>query len=365
MAFIKKPISETVNFLKPAIKPLNYSIQPKQRGNKLKKILLYFFVSLIIAVAGFSFRIVISSNEASRNFKGGGILTQLKNLLIKKDDDLAGLKEDRINILALGIGGENHPGPFLTDTIILISIKPKDKQVAMISIPRDLYLNTQNFGGAKINALYGLGEAQGKNQGGELIKRAIAETFGLNIHYYARIDFSGFIELIDALGGVDIYVDQAFADNQFPDNNFKTQTISFEAGKHHFDGSTALKYARSRHGSNGEGSDFARAKRQQKIILSLKDKMLELGLLLRPDKINKIIQILGSSIATDMEIWELLKLSKLASGISNDNIIQKVLDDSPNGELRPITGIDGAFLLIPKNKQKLESIAQNIFQITK
>lgn len=352
MTFIKKPIPESIDFLKkPAVKSL-----------KLKKIWLYFFVFLIIAVAGFSTRIVISSNEASRNFKGGNILTQLKNLLVKKDEDLAGLKEERINVLALGIGGENHPGPFLTDTIILISIKPKTNQAALISIPRDLYLNTQKFGGAKINALYSLGETRGKNQGGELIKQAIAETFDLDIHYYARIDFSGFIELIDALGGVDIYVDQTFTDNQFPDNNFKTQTISFETGWQNFNGLTALEYARSRHGNNGEGSDFARAKRQQKIILSLKDKTLQLGLLLRPDKINKIIQILGNSIATDMEIWELLKLGKLASDIPNDNIIQKVLDDSPNGELRPITGIDGAFLLVPKDKEKLKLIVQNIFQ---
>lgn len=364
MAFIKKPVSESIDFLKPALKPLNYLMRPKQRGKKLKKIWLYFFVFLIIAAAGFSTRIVISSNETISNFKGGGILTQLKNLLIKKDDDLAGIKEDRINILVLGIGGSNHPGPLLTDTIILISIKPKDKQVAMISIPRDLYLNTGNIGGAKINALYSLGETEGKNQGGELIKQAIAETFGINIHYYARIDFNGFQELIDAFGGVDIYVDQTFTDSQFPDNNFKTQTISFDAGWQHFDGLTALRYARSRHGGNGEGSDFARAKRQQKIILSLKDKTFEIGLLLRPDKINKIIQILGSSIVTDMEIWELLKLGKLTSDIPNGNVIQKVLDDSPDGELRAATGIDGAFLLIPKNKQKLKLIVQNIFQNT-
>jgi LCP family protein required for cell wall assembly len=362
MIFRKKPVPDSIDFLKPTAKSLTYLTKPKKRA-KYKKFLLYFFVFVTIAGMGFSSRIIISSSEAINNLGGGGILSQLKNLLIKKQTNIAGAREDRINILLLGIGGNQHPGPYLTDSIILVSLQPSKGQAAMLSIPRDLYVESAKLGGNKINAMYALGQAQGERKGGQLIKQIIGETFGINIHYYARIDFDGFIELIDALGGIDIYVDKTFVDKQFPTPGFKTKIVSFKAGWQRFDGTKALQYARSRHGNAGEGSDFARAKRQQKILLAVKQKILKLGLLLRPDRINTIIQILGNSVETDLEIWELVKLAQIFNNVKTDEIVQKVLDDSPQGELRAITGIDGSFLLIPKDKQKLQEIAQNIFVI--
>ena len=227
-------------------------------------------------------------------------------------------------------------------------------------MPRDLYITTKQFGGIKINTLYTLEDKTTGKRGGELVKEVLGEIFNIPIHYYARIDFDGAIKLIDAIGGIDVYVDQAFTDYQFPTNNFKTKTVSFEAGLNHFDGITALQFARSRHGTNGEASDFARAKRQQKILLAGKDKMLEAGILIKPNKINKIFSAIGQSVDTDMELWEVKEFAALSKTFKKP-VIQKVLDDSPEGALEQIIGYDGAYLLMPKSEETLQSIFQNIF----
>jgi LCP family protein required for cell wall assembly len=123
------------------------------------------------------------------------------------------------------MGGVGHDGPFLTDTIILASIKPSKKQVALISIPRDMAAPIPDRGWGKINAANAYAEAQTAGEGGEEVRATLAKLFDLPIHYYVRVDFNGFMELIDKLGGVDVYVERSFIDNQFPtgkNGNVKT-----------------------------------------------------------------------------------------------------------------------------------------------
>lgn len=275
---------------------------------------------------------------------------------------MAGARDNRTNIALLGIGGPGHEGPYLTDTIIILSVEQETGKAAMLSVPRDLYIQTETFGGVKINAVYAL-SLQKKQGAGKLIKQTLSETFGIPIHYYVVVNFEGFVNLIDELNGVDVFVDTSFTDNQFPDKNFQMQSLYFEKGLQHMDGLKALQFARSRHGNAGEGSDFARARRQQKILLSVKDKLVSSNLIIRPDKIQKIMEILGNTIETDMELWEAVKLGELGATIGHADIIQKVLDDSPQGELYASTGIDGAFLLLPKNPSQLITLAQNIFTL--
>lgn len=372
--FIKKPIpSRGVDFLRPPAPPM--------RKRRSLKGAVYLAIFCIIAIVMFSNRLIISSTENVFRSSHGGILTQLKNIFTKNAEDIAGAKANRINILILGIGGPEHEGPNLADTIIIASIKlkedsvrqtfasqnldgqatPNGGQAALISVPRDMYAQSPAFGVAKINSFYAFGQERG-GMGGMYMKQVIEEMFDIPIHYYARIDFNGFIEFIDAIGGIDIDVEQAFTDYQFPAQNYKTQTVSFEEGLQHFDGLTTLQFARSRRGTNGEGSDFARARRQQKIMLAVKDQLIKKKTLLAPRKIKRILETLGDTIETDIEPWEIIKFADIMKTVDAETVIQKILDDAPGGPFGSAIGADGSFLLIPKDSEALPRIARDIFE---
>ena len=122
----------------------------------LGKIFLAIFVFFALITAYVFFKIF----TAPDNEKEGGIFTQIKHLIMSSDKSLAGEDTDRINILLMGVGGGQHEGPYLTDTMMLVSVKPSTKQVGMLSIPRDLYVNIPNFGTGKINTAYALTRAK-------------------------------------------------------------------------------------------------------------------------------------------------------------------------------------------------------------
>ena len=360
--FIKKRLPpEKINLL--YTERLSKATPAKTRPffkHRFKKIIAYCSIFIIVLITGFSTKIIISSTEVARHFSGSGLLSQLRNFLIKDTHDIAGAPNERVNILLVGVAGSGHEGAYLTDTIILASLDMAGNRAALISIPRDLYVRTSTFGGTKINALYTFAQAQGLN-GGDTMQEAIKNTFNIDVHYFALIDFSGFVELVNVLGGIDVFVERSFTDTKFPTADFKVRTIHFERGIQHLNGEQALQFARSRHGNNQEGSDFARAARQQKIILAVKEKVWGLNMVFRPDKINKIITLIGDSIETDMEIWEAAKLIEIVKDVKKEDITQIVLDDSPAGQLRATIGIDGAFLLVPKNRAALFLLAENIF----
>ncbi len=369
--FTKKPIpGGRIDFLQRSIES-DQSPKPKKNSKIWIRMAIYAAVFLFMVILMFSNRVLIETENIFRAGEGG-IFSQLKNLFIKDSDDITGAKDNRINVLILGIGGPEHEGPNLTDTIIIASIQPnksdtaeitdsKNGRAALLSIPRDMYAESAVHGNAKINSFYAFGQERGR-RGGELMKQIIEEEFDIPIHYYVRIDFNGFIEFIDALGGIDVYVDREFTDYQFPAPNYKTKTVSFEKGLQRFDGLTALQFARSRHGTNGEGSDFARARRQQKIILAVKDKLIRKKTLLSPAKIKRTAEALGSTIETNMELWEAIKFADIIKTIDTETVIQRVLDDAPGGPLKTATGSKGSFLLIPKDENVLPRIARDIFE---
>ena len=126
----------------------------------------------------------------------------------------SGLKNDngRVNILLLGIGGDGHDGPNLTDTIVIVSVDKNGKDVALVNIPRDLWVPDLN---AKINAVYAYGQDK-NNNGLEQAKQTVSKLFGLPIHYAFRIDFGGFVKAINLVGGLDINVETSFVDYRYP-----------------------------------------------------------------------------------------------------------------------------------------------------
>ena len=335
------------------------------KKSKKSKFLLLAVVFIFIFLVSFFSPAIVSTKNILMNFGSGsflGIWRTVVKLISAQDKFLKGEKENRINILVLGVGGEGHEGPYLTDTIILLSLKPSTKEVSTISIPRDLYAPIPGYSWKKINTAYAFGEI--KNQGGELITKVVENIFELPIHYYVVCDFSGFEEMIDIVDGIKVYVEKSFTDDQFPTFDFKTQIISFNQGWQKMSGIQALRFVRSRYGNNGEGSDFARSKRQQKIIMALKDKIFSFNTLLNPEKMSNFLDSLNEHIKTDLNLQEILRLADLAKEINPSKIITKVLDNGDKGPLYAEMTENGVYVLKPKagSFKELSSIANNIFE---
>jgi len=328
-----------------------------------------FFLSRLAIVVLFfgSFGVGRLSMSQSNPFSAQALadiplLRQVRFLISSPDREIKGEKDDRINILLLGMGGEGHEGPNLTDTIMVASIRPSAGRVVLLSIPRDLLVPLPKRGWQKINAANVYGEKDEPGQGGEATRDVVEGLLGFDIPYYVRVDFAGFKDMIDAVGGIDVYVERSFADHTYPTNDYGVQTVSFKEGWRHFDGATALTYARSRHGSNGEGNDFARAKRQQKVLAVLKDKMLSVGTYKNPKTIADTLASLKSNITTNLQVGEIVRLAKMAQKIDRANIGQKVIDNGPNSPL--VEGsYGGAYVLVPKNDDwnALRTVAANVF----
>lgn len=323
-------------------------------------------IAVFLASFGFG-RMTMSFSPASlEEFDSIPILRQVRHLIGSPDRKLKGEASDRINILLLGMGGEGHEGPNLTDTIILASIRPSTGQATLLSVPRDLLVPVDGQGWRKVNSANAFGELAAPGRGADATRNILEQVFGIDIPYYVRIDFDGFREVVDNVDGLDVYVDRSFTDPSYPAANFATQTISFKAGWQHFDGAEALKFARSRHGSGGEGNDFARSRRQQKVIAALKEKLLSFETLKNPARVSTVLASLRSHVATNLQIGEILRLAKIGAAMDRSAIAHKVIDigaDSPLTE----SMLAGAYVLVPKNDDwsGVRQVAADIFDLAR
>lgn len=272
--------------------------------------------------------------------------------------------EDRVNVLLLGIGGIEHEyGGLLTDSIMIVSFKKSTGQVALISIPRDLYVQIPGESQyEKINSAYILGEQRYGN-GLDYSKKTIGYITGLYIDYAIVVDFESFKEVIDALGGVNIYLDEPFIeDKQWWCDEYGSNCRPFivEAGDQILDGETALFYIRSRFSS----TDFDRARRQQQIMLAIKDKFLSLGILANPLIINDLFSAVAKNIKIDIMPWEVPGLIQLAQKANMENITRKVFDTSEEGLLYE-TIKNNIYVLLPKNEnfEEIRGVCQQIFEL--
>ena len=324
--------------------PIEY--QNKQK--KISRLAIFFFVAVLtIGGVSFSSNIIFSDNPIVK-VGDNTFLGEIRTFVRSADRKLKGEDTDRINALILGIGGAGHDGPNLTDTMILVSYQPSTKKVALISIPRDLDVNVAGYNDVKINAINAYAEERQKGSGAAETAKAVSEVLDQPISYWVRIDFSGFEKAINTLGGVDVTVDRSFVDQNFPvgDGSDLVKTVSFAAGLQHMDGATALTFARSRHGSNGEASDFARSKRQEKIIIALRDKLLSAGTLLNPITVQSLFSTFRGSVATTLPAWEVVRMTNDFSGIKTSDIQTSVMSDA--NVLVPTMNNAGAFVLLPK-----------------
>lgn len=247
---------------------------------------------------------------------------------------------NRLDILVVGMRGAGEgPGDFLTDTMMLFSLDKTTGKVALISIPRDLYVSfPYENKKRKINELY----IFGYEQGGEalafgLTKTMLSQMMGIYIDGMVRIDFEGFKKIIDTVGGVDIYLDKPFVEIT------QWQGIGgfrLPAGNNHLNGERALFYARSRFSS----SDFDRARRQHDILLALQHKISTLGILSNPVKVYTILDIIGNHVKTDAGI-DVPEALALANKIDYAHIKKLIL--STENYLYHDTAANGAYILLP------------------
>ncbi len=319
-------------------------------------ILALWFLSTTIRAFGQ----VVDKNSS----KKAPILNFLGNIDPNKLD---GEGDGRVNVLLIGVGGKNHPGGNLADTIMVASFDPKNKEVALLSVPRDLYVPIPGTkSSSKINAVHSYGEQDPKKyeSGPALMKKTVTQILDLPIHYYIRADFTALENIVDTLGGITVDVENPIVDLSYPaDNMIDFAPFRLKAGVQSLNGETALKFVRSRHASGSEGSDFARSKRQQKVISAIKDKALSAGFLTNPKKMNDVITILGNHLKTDMSITELERFVKLWKDISDSNIVNTVLDNGPNGPLVSQSGDERGYILLPRDGdfEEVQRIAHEIF----
>lgn len=232
--------------------------------------------------------------------------------------------DDRITILMMGI--DRRPGePFIsrTDTMMLVSYNPRTEMVSVLSIPRDLYVVVPGRGRDRINTAFVYG-AQGNNPAGgaELSMQTVEYNLGVPVDHYLMVDFSAFIRAVDAIGGIDVDVPYDIYDPDFPDMNYGYDPLYIPAGPHHFDGLTALKYARTRHQDN----DFYRARRQQQVLLAVRSRLLSLGPAEMLRQAPFLYRQLEDGIRTDMSLERILTLANALKDIPEENIKSAVLD---------------------------------------
>jgi LCP family protein required for cell wall assembly len=176
-----------------------------------------------------------------------------------------------LDILVLGLDARPGEG-FVTrtDSIMLVGLQPSRMRVSLLSVPRDLFITVPGYGEQRINTVNVLGENDERGSGPTLLAQSFATSFGVQPDRYVRLNFQGFIDLINAVGGVDINVERTIVDYQYPTENYGTIEVRFEPGMQHMDGERALQYARTRHSDD----DYQRANRQQQVLTALSLKLI-------------------------------------------------------------------------------------------
>lgn len=366
-------------FKKLSMKPL---IEPKKKSRSRKK--RWWILGVILVLVGiFGYFMTQSSGSAVFQYA----MSAAGGSSVKSTDD-------RVNVLLLGLAGGKHDGAMLTDSIIIASYHLKSHRVTMISVPRDLWVDGIK---EKVNAAYEVGE-QRPEGGLAFASDKIDDVLGIPIHYAVRIDFAGFAKAIDLVDGVDVDVPKTFDDFNYPitgkeedlcglaekeveitpeqaesmkmkpgkqkvlvDDSDKIATQSsdfacrfehlhFNKGITHMGGETALKFVRSRMGTNGEGSDFARSRRQQLVIQAFRDKALSLNTLFNPSKIGGLLNTFGESVDTNIPKDDYLEFYNIAKNIKGVSSI--VLGDLGNGKSVLVVGDVskyGRFVMVPPN----------------
>lgn len=281
------------------------------------------------------------------------------------------------NLLVMGYGGVGHDGAYLTDTMLLIHYDPTQHTVVMTNIPRDLYvfvpyggpqtgyygkinsafsyvMNASSPSAAGLSDRYSFTDDTSKvDAAANLAKDVVEQVTGQRVDYWTTFTFDGFRKLIDAIGGVDVTVDKTFDDYEYPANDnsnvdASVMHIHFDAGPQHLNGERAIEFARSRK-SLQDGSDFARSKRQMKIVQAVEKKMSDPSMFLKVFDIMNALQGTVRTSFTFDELHALFDYYRSTDGkaaTSNLKFVSQILDDQ--NLLYDSTTSTGDFILLPQ-----------------
>jgi LCP family protein required for cell wall assembly len=233
---------------------------------------------------------------------------------------------ERINVLLVGVDAKRDRTAILTDTMMVASLDPVGRSVSLLSVPRDLVdtpLGNGDLFGPKLNSLLGYADRNPDAfpQGGmRALQDAVGSLLDIPIHYYAKLDFGGFITMVDAVGGVDVTVAKGFDDPGYDGFGFDSRGYSITAGEHHLDGANALAYARSRKGA-GE-SDFTRAVRQQQILVAMREGVSGGSLLF---ELPALLDAVGHTIRSDVPVDRLPALAAILDEVGRDEMVSVVI----------------------------------------
>jgi len=251
---------------------------------------------------------------------------------------------DRVTLLVLGIDQRcDETGPTRTDSMMVLTVDPVGLSAAALSLPRDLWVEIPGFNVDRINRAYYLGEVYEYPGGGEaLAVETVEATLGINIDYFASINFDGFITAVDLVDGIELDVPETIKDDNYPDACYGYDPFYIEAGVQVLDGAAALKYARTR---VTEGGDVDRAGRQQQVLVAVRDKVLQVNMI--PQLLARapmLWQTFQATVHTNMALEEALQLALLVQKIPRDNINTAVIDYN---YVYPETTPQGEQVLIP------------------
>ncbi len=321
----------------------------------------------------------ITDKDGQLNF-----FQQVNSVVGGETRPVRGQAEDRVNILLMGKGGEGHDGGELVDTVMVASLKPSTGEVALISLPRDLVVPFTPEGAKKPTEYPRINYMVYKG-GVDFARESMKTVLGLDIHYYAVVDFSGFQNVVDTIGGIELAVPSGFT-GYYGANELRTPcpkekkatledgvycAITFTAGTEQMDGERGLQYARIRkmapNSESNEGSDFKRAARQQLVLQAMKDKVFSASTLLNPVKANGLLNDVGEHVSTDMEAWEMLAMAQLVKDVDRTKIKNIVIDQGENGLVKRIANAE-AYLLEPNagptDYSEIQAVALTVFNQT-
>ncbi len=341
--------------------------RPPRRGpNKLSLILLVVFLGLLGGAGFTAFRTLRFMSSVSTAPLGDNIRSIVTTAPAASAPASGAVQPipGRVNVLLLGYGGVGHEGAYLTDSLMVLSLDQQTKRAAMISVPRDIWVKVPYMGEQgsffKLNTAYAIGvddeafpnkkpEYRGPAGGGNLAAAVVGGILGVKIDYWVAVDFHAFRSVVDALGGVDVDVEKAFTDYYYPRNDDPAidpswMTVRFNAGMQHMNGERAIQYARSRH-SLEDGTDFGRSRRQQRLLLAIKEKALS------PQGITKLFGLmdaLSTDFKTNMNVGQMRALAEVAKGVDAANI-ERISIDNTNYLVDAVTS-DGQDVLVPPAK---------------
>jgi len=265
-----------------------------------------------------------------------------------------------VHVLLLGSDRRPPDDGWRTDTMILVSVDPAEQTVSMVSIPRDLYVNIPGHGKDRLNLADNIGEAQHYPGGGPaLLRGVLEESVGLTFDRYVRIDFQGFVEMIDILGGIDVDVrcpTELWVPNMKAHGEYRLLRV-MHPGMLHMDGELALIYCRCR----AHTPVFDRDRRQREVLLAIRNRVLELGL---PGLLPRLFQLMDSTsrhVQTDLQPGEMVALAQLISEIPPHKISQSIIDLALAPEW---TSPLGSWVMLPDRQLIKESMARRFTPTT-